>query len=198
MPRGGPRPNSGRPMKWFARLGMRHNHLTVVKELGRDKNGTFKYEVLCDCGGTATLRASHFVPERRFCTRSCALAREEKRAPKEVRLNSYSEEQMQVYLRNREKRKQHHAQVVARDIRRKTGRPIPSWLTKQDWDVMNSFYMLAIHLTESTGVRYTVDHIIPINGEFVSGLHVPSNLQILTLAENSGKKNRFEPYWENF
>lgn len=38
-----------------------------------------------------------------------------------------------------------------------------------------------------------VDHIIPINGETVSGINVPWNLQYLTPAENARKGNKFDP-----
>lgn len=67
----------------------------------------------------------------------------------------------------------------------------PGWLTEQDLSDMEDFYILAKALSEVTGEVYHVDHIIPLQGESVSGLHVPSNLQILTASENTSKRNKF-------
>lgn len=51
----------------------------------------------------------------------------------------------------------------------------------------------AQRLTLSTGIAHHVDHVLPLQGELVSGLHVETNMQIITGAENSRKKNHFEP-----
>jgi hypothetical protein len=39
----------------------------------------------------------------------------------------------------------------------------------------------------------TVDHIIPLQGKKVSGLHVLDNLQYLTISDNRKKNNKFDP-----
>lgn len=63
----------------------------------------------------------------------------------------------------------------------------PNWLTEKHLQQIYEFYKKARELTQLTGIKYEVDHIEPLQGKNVSGLHVPWNLQILTKAENLKK-----------
>jgi hypothetical protein len=66
----------------------------------------------------------------------------------------------------------------------------PDWLTDAHKMEIRLKYRLAIELSRATGERYAVDHIIPLHGENVCGLHVPWNLQVLTQKDNLVKYNR--------
>lgn len=65
----------------------------------------------------------------------------------------------------------------------------PKWLTKEQKQQIKAFYIEADRLKRETGVDHEVDHIVPIRGGIVNGLHVPWNLRVITAAENQ-KKNR--------
>lgn len=59
----------------------------------------------------------------------------------------------------------------------------PPWLTKEERSAMRRLR------TEAKALGMSTDHIVPIKGKNVSGLHVPWNLQILSLTENVIKSN---------
>lgn len=61
---------------------------------------------------------------------------------------------------------------------------MPKWVDKEQ---IRPFYDQAKHLTLMTGIAHEVDHIVPLNGKYVSGLHVPHNLRVITQAENFAK-----------
>jgi len=88
---------------------------------------------------------------------------------------------------NAAKANQHAMNRHAAKLRR-----TPGWLTEDDLWVMNEIYDLAKLRAKTTGVKHQVDHIIPLRGELVSGLHTPWNMQVITAEENARKNNQYE------
>lgn len=68
----------------------------------------------------------------------------------------------------------------------------PAWLTKDDLWMIEQAYELASLRTKMLGFQWHVDHVIPLRGKQVSGLHVPTNLQVIPWIENQRKNNKFE------
>jgi hypothetical protein len=69
----------------------------------------------------------------------------------------------------------------------------PIWLTQEQKILIEQLYADAKRLEIETGVKHHVDHILPMRGKKVSGLHVPENLRIVTAKDNMTKSNRYEP-----
>lgn len=88
---------------------------------------------------------------------------------------------------------QARAAAALNDIKRL--KRAPPWLSKKDKEDITSFYALAKEMEISTGIPHVVDHIVPLQGKQVSGLHVPWNLQVLTREENRHKSNSFLPFY---
>ena len=74
--------------------------------------------------------------------------------------------------------------------RRRFRQATPKWLTEKDRMEIRLKYRLALEMTKATGVKYAVDHEIPLFGENVCGLHVPWNLRVMTQEENLRKSNK--------
>lgn len=65
----------------------------------------------------------------------------------------------------------------------------PSWANP---NLIKEVYIKCAEMTESTGIHYHVNHIIPLQGRYVCGLHVENNLEIITAEENCKLGNSHE------
>lgn len=65
----------------------------------------------------------------------------------------------------------------------------PEWLTEEHHWMIQEVYEIAKLRTDATGVPHEVDHVVPLQGDVVSGLHVPWNLQVIPARENRSKGN---------
>jgi hypothetical protein len=68
----------------------------------------------------------------------------------------------------------------------------PSWLSEFDLFAMKCKYQVAAMLNKHGVEAWHVDHIVPIRGKDVCGLHVPWNLQVIPAKDNLAKSNRIE------
>jgi 5-methylcytosine-specific restriction endonuclease McrA len=69
--------------------------------------------------------------------------------------------------------------------RAKERKATPSWLTAEHREAIAKIYAEALDLTQRLGTRHEVDHIVPLSGKTVSGLHVPWNLRAIPAQENN-------------
>jgi hypothetical protein len=63
----------------------------------------------------------------------------------------------------------------------------PIW---SDLNIIQKFYEEALRISKETGIPHEVDHIIPLQGKSISGLHISHNLQIISRSQNRAKKNK--------
>lgn len=112
------------------------------------------------------------------------------------------------YLKHREKRiaaikayqlahpEWHAANRYERSARRRAIElhAYPAWANPQ---AIAAVYAECKRLSKETGIEHHVDHIVPLLGRTVCGLHVEGNLQILPAQENLRKSNKFngEALW---
>lgn len=99
--------------------------------------------------------------------------KEEQKSHKKIWYNNHYKQDPKYYLAKCNKRRGVKLQRT------------PTWLTKEQLEAIKQIY-------KNCPSWAVVDHIIPLQGRNVSGLHVPWNLQYLTPEENKTKSNKHE------
>lgn len=156
------------------------------------------------CGSMQDLSAFHKDATKKDGYRSCC-----KTCVAAYMRHNYSQNKdaikARVYKWIEENRERHNAKcakwvknnpgkVNARTARRyaaKTG-ATPAWLSVDDKWLMNEAYALAKLRTQTLGIAFEVDHIVPLRGKKVMGLHVPWNLRVVPTKMNRVKSNSFK------
>lgn len=149
--------------------GQRFGRLTPMVQRGIDACGKALWLCQCDCGKESITTGERL---RNGTTRSCGCLEIESRIKHgRSKTREYKSERYMAY-------------VAAR--RRST--PIAG----VDSSVL-ALYKHARNLTALTGIPHEVDHVIPLQGKTVSGLHVYANLKVVTRSENRRKSRKFSP-----
>ena len=124
----------------------------------------------------------------------CVFEYNEKRRP----LNRLNEKKWRTnnrykYLNTKKKyAKNNRGKLNAYAAQRKAGkvRATPEWLSEEQKEEIKQVYIRATFKCWREDME--VDHIVPIRGKNVSGLHVPWNLQLITKTKNRSKGNKYE------
>ncbi len=170
--------------------------------------------VACGCTKLATdfYRSSNYkdglqyecIPCAKLRTKEYALANREKVLCRKKRYRESNQLKIsagynQWLMVNRDKRRAidnkwghcNIGKVTAKSRARKLAKlnRTPAWANKQE---IEQIYIECTRVSRETGIKHHVDHIIPLRGKTVSGLHVENNLQIITVEENLRKNNKFD------
>lgn len=154
--------------KLIDETGNKYSRLTVLSRV--ENQGTrAMWKCECDCGNITEVSGKQL---RTGHTKSCGCYRAEVTAPAQGKANTiHGQSRTKGYHR-------YHSRLrEIREIRQR-----PQWA---DMDAIREIYV-----NKPEGCH--VDHIIPLKGKLVSGLHVENNLQYLSAEENMRKHNTFK------
>ena len=115
----------------------------------------------------------------------------EQREQRKIYQREWYRNKFDATILNDEERKARGRAYKKRNKAKRLNR-VPSWLTEEHTQQIFEIYMEAKILELETGDKYHVDHIVPLCGKNVSGLHVPWNLQVLEASENLSKSNKYK------
>ena len=86
------------------------------------------------------------------------------------------------------KRKKKRSAKKGRRKQRKA-QATPAWC---DFERVELLRQMAKALSTATGIKYNVDHVIPLQGELVCGLNTPENMEVVPARYNLLKGNTFD------
>lgn len=133
--------------------------------------------------------------------KDCTLARQKgykpktkrKRIPDPIYYAKYREVNRETVNANskryRVRNKEYYAYKAA-ERRASKLNATPCWLSTHHQQEIKDMYWLARDLSRVSEDIYEVDHIVPLKGKYVCGLHVPWNLQVLPQDLNRRKSNK--------
>lgn len=156
---------------------------------GRDKNRRDGLNVYCrQC---ANAKSARYAADNLEAVRRNKLAYDRRNKDRIQKWRSENADMLRAYWRRYGKwyRAEKPGETAAKTRRQQAARrrAVPPWF---DPEKAEAIYRQAAQL-RATGLDVHVDHIVPIHGDGVCGLHWHENLQILTAFENLSKGNRW-------
>tara|TARA_R110000796_G_C14298421_1_gene404915 strand:- start:76 stop:567 length:492 start_codon:yes stop_codon:yes gene_type:complete len=101
-------------------------------------------------------------------------------------------ENPEAYQRNEKNKRINNPEVYRAIGSKRRAAKLQRTAAWADKDAIKAIYAEAQRLQEALGIPMHVDHVLPLQGELVCGLHVETNLQVIPAALNVRKSNKFK------
>ena len=118
---------------------------------------------------------------------SCKVCRNQKA----VKYRNENQEAIRAYRKSPKRKADNKMRQKIKEIR-KSHPAVPNWLTLEQKKEIRKLHLKQRQIRDTQNKEYHIDHIVPLNGETVCGLHVPWNLQRIPEKENLSKSNNWE------
>jgi hypothetical protein len=194
--------------------GQAFGRLTVIERCGSDGRANPLWRCACSCGGEAITRSFMLIsgrakscgcwhaeeislrqtkPRQSVMEKTCPTCGDVK--PSSLFGNDGSRpdgltSQCKACRNVEYKRKNMGATLERTSFRKKKIRiATPPWVDRSQ---ILLIYEASVRATRETGIPHHVDHIVPLAGKNVCGLHVPWNLRAIPASENLSKGNSLD------
>lgn len=169
------------------------SQISIVKALGLSKGSVSRICVGYQWKFTDSLWAKRHREWPLHRKRYCIEYRKKNRALCNMRSNLSREKHPEKYKEIKKTWKQNNPDKVLADCAKRRFIKLNATCLSQTfcekWKI-EQIYKKAQRLTRETGIQHHVDHIHPLRGKTLCGLHIARNLQILTEEENLRKGNK--------
>ena len=172
---------------------LRPEYVPVVRDVHPRTAAKLTNEMLYSTGSACS---KGHLSDRYTSTGQCVVCHSAYYAQEEQKLKSQEcqfrrRDKKAAYDKEFDKNNKEYRSALKSENRAKRGKRYASW----DTELTRFVFEEAIHLAELrkniTGYAWHVDHVIPLNGKLVSGLHVWNNFAVIPAIQNMSKGNRY-------
>lgn len=166
----------------------------------KEKNGVKKVDSkICISCGQSFFNQNKYFSRQKYCSKKCKQKQTDiRRSKKENRLISRRKIDLRYRNKNLDKRRKAYSTwtkskrgKILRSVscscrHKRVKKQTPPWA---DLEAIKKIYLLCKEMNLKENI-YQVDHIYPLNGKEICGLHIAENLTIITAKQNQQKGNK--------